>query len=175
LRWGKRSCPSHLFFNPLDNGGKVLYYYETHYSRGLDMVKIATVLFLTILFGTSFAGAEQADTSETYWDWLGVGPIYSYGDFIPPYYPYYLYSPYYYPAYRYTPHSYSTWPKYTDTFWYYPWSYGEPYNYYSPYFAWKYPTNAWWIGTHGDLQRTLAIARSSSSVRVYSNGLWQTP
>ncbi|MCK9564647.1 MAG: hypothetical protein M0Q43_01195 [Methanothrix sp.] len=37
------------------------------------------------------------------------------------------------------------------------------------------PTNVWWIGTHGDLPKTIAIARSGSSVRVYSNGLWKTP
>lgn len=124
------------------------------------MAKIATVSFLIILGGIFLAGAQQADTSETNWDWLGVRPIYSYGDIIYPYY--------------YVPHSYVAWPKYADTFWYYPWIYGQPY-YYPPYFAWKYPTNAWWIGTHEDLPKALAIARSGSSVRVYSHGLWQTP
>jgi hypothetical protein len=46
------------------------------------MAKIRVVLFLIILLGTSFAGAEPAATSEKYWDWLGVGPIYSYGPFL---------------------------------------------------------------------------------------------
>jgi hypothetical protein len=138
------------------------------------MAKIAIVLFLIILFWTSFARAEEAAPAETYRDWLGVWPIYSYGNSISPYYPYYLYSPYY-SSYSYTPPSYSTQPVYADTYWYNPQSYGEPYYYYPPYFAWKYPTNAWWIGTHGDLPKTLDIARSGSSVRVYYNGLWQTP
>jgi hypothetical protein len=126
------------------------------------MAKIRVVLFLIILFGTSFASAEPAAASETYWDWLGVGPIYSYGPFFTtqPYYPYY------YPAYSYTP-SYSSWPVYVDSYWYNPWPSAQPYYY--------YPTNPWWIGTHGDLPKTLDIARSSSSVRVYSNGIWRTP
>ena len=112
------------------------------------------VLFLIVLFSATFAGADQADTSETYWDWLGLGPIYSYGPFST-YQPHYTY---YYPAYWYNP----------GTNW-------EPYYYYSPYFVSKYPTNAWWIGTHGDLLKALDIARSSSSVRIYSNGIWRTP
>lgn len=124
------------------------------------MAKIATVLFLIILGGISFAGAQMATTSETSGDWLGVRPIYNYDHLISPYY--------------YIPQSHGTWPKYTDTFWYSPWSYGLPY-YYPPYFAWTYPTNAWWVGAHEDLPRALAIARSGSSVRVYSHGFWQTP
>jgi hypothetical protein len=133
------------------------------------MAKIRVVLFLLILIGTSFAGAEPAASSETYWDWLGVGPIYSYG-------PYSTYQPYYsyHPAYSYTP-SYSTWPVYADSYWYNPWTSAQPYYYYQPYFVSKYPTNPWWIASHGDLPKTLDIARSSSSVRVYSNGIWRTP
>ena len=133
------------------------------------MAKIRAVLFLTILLGTSFAGAQQTASSEANWDWLGVGPIYSYGG------PFSAYQPYYYPAYSYPPHSYSTWPVYPYPYRYNPGTYGKPYYYYQPSFAWKYPTNAWWIGTHDDLPRALAIARSGSSVRVYSNGFWQTP
>jgi hypothetical protein len=137
------------------------------------MAKIRVVLFLIILLGTSFAGAEPAATSEKYWDWLGVGPIYSYGPFSASQ----TYYPYYYPAYSYTPStpSYSSWPVYTDSYWYRPWPSAQPYYYYQPYFISKYPTNPWWIGTHGDLPKTLDIARSSSSVRVYSSGIWRTP
>jgi hypothetical protein len=133
------------------------------------MAKIRAVLFLLILFGTSFASAEPAATSETYWDWLGVGPIYSYGPFST-YQPYYSY----HPAFSYTP-SYSTWPVYTDSYWYNPWTSAQPYYYDKPYFVRKYPTNPRWIATHEDLPKTLDIARSSSSVRVYSNGIWRTP
>jgi len=132
------------------------------------MKKIIAVLFLTILFGISIADAQQADISETYHDWLGAGPIYRYGDVIP------LYQ-YYYPAYSYAPPGYPFWQKYIDTFWRYSGSYNDPYYYYQPYFIRRYPENAWWIGAHGDLPKTIAIARSGSSVRIYSNGLWQTP
>jgi len=115
------------------------------------MAKIIAVLFLTILFAVAFGGAQQADTSETYRDWLGSGPIYRYGDVILPYLPYYQY--------------------------YYPWSYKGPYPYYyyQPYFVQGYPASVWWIGTHEGLQKTIDIARSGSSMRIYSNGFWQTP
>ncbi|MDD4161656.1 MAG: hypothetical protein PHW87_04160 [Methanothrix sp.] len=136
----------------------------------LEMVKIAMALFLYILLAATFAGADGADTSKTYWDWLGVGPIYSYG----PYYAYQPYYTYYYPAYSYA-HSYSTWPVYAASYWYNPRTNWEPYYYYSPYFVSKYPTNVWWVGTHGDLPKTLDIARSGSSMRIYSNGIWRTP
>jgi len=133
------------------------------------MVKIIAVLFLAILFVATFAGAQQADTTETYWDWLGSGPVYRYGDVILPYYQYY------YPAYSYTPPGYPTRQTYIDTLWHYPWSYLDPNYYYQPYFFQKYPVNARWIGTHEDLQKTIAIARTGSSVRIYSNGFWRTP
>ncbi|MBN1234602.1 MAG: hypothetical protein JW999_00970 [Methanotrichaceae archaeon] len=141
----------------------------------MGMTKIAMALFLIFLFITCFAGAEESINDGADRDWMGVWPIYSYGNFISPYYQYYPYYTYDSPAYSYTPPRYSTWPKYSETFWYYPRSYAEPYYYYQPYFAWKYPTSVWWIGTHGDLPKTLDIARSSSSVRVYYNGYWQTP
>lgn len=137
--------------------------------RGLDMPKIAIVLSLIIVFWTALASADQPAPVETYRDWLGVWPIYSYSNFFSSY-PYYLYSPYY-PTYSYTPPSYTIRPAYIDTYE----VYNEPYYYYQPYFAFKYPTNVWWIGTHEDLPKTLDIARSGSSVRVYYNGLWQTP
>jgi hypothetical protein len=126
------------------------------------MIKIAALLALLILWGGSYAGATETDVSGTYWDWLGVGPIFGYGSFFSPYYPYYTYSspadyapPYYSPTYSYS------------------WPYAQPYYYYQPYSISSHPS-PWWIGTHGDLPKALDIARSGSSIRIYSNGIWRT-
>ena len=122
------------------------------------MTKIAAVLALLVLWVVCFIGAAQstegtADSGRS-WDWLGVGPIYSYASMLSPNYPYYSY---YLPTYS------------------IPWPYSQPFYYYPPSYIVSYPTDPWWIGTHKDLSKTIEIARSGSSMRVYSNGVWQTP
>jgi hypothetical protein len=126
------------------------------------MMKIKAALGLIILFGLSFAGAEDAARDEANWDWLGAGPIYSYGGVFNPYYTHY-------PTYIYTPPSYGILPVYADPFQYSSWPYADQ------YLGWIYPPRSWWIGAHKDLTKTLDIARTGSSIRIYSNGLWRTP
>lgn len=122
---------------------------------------IALFLMLSVFWGSCGAAAAQ-DTSGTAGeasaasssDWLGVGPIYSLGSLFWPGYPYYAY---YNPSYL------------------HPWPYVQPFYYYPPSYIGVYPEYPWWVGGHKDLDRTLAIARTGSSMKVYANGIWQTP
>lgn len=121
----------------------------------------ALFLMLSILWGSYGAGAIQdtsgaadAASSAQNWDWLGVGPIYSLGSLFWTGYPYYAY---YSPSYL------------------HPWPYVQPFYYYPPSYIGVYPEYPLWVGSHKDLDKTLAIARSGSSVKVYANGTWQTP
>jgi len=122
------------------------------------MSRIAAILALIVLFaGFIAASAQSAEGNEKKaiesspgHDWLGVGPIYSYDGLISPYYPYY------YPTYSY----------------FLP---GSQPAYYNPtYLVARFPAYPWWIGEHGGLGKTMQIARSGSSMRVYSGGVWQT-
>jgi len=115
--------------------------------------KLEAISIVVILIAVSWicsAGAEEA-SSFALPDWLGAGPIYS-------------------PS-----------PVYTGLFW----NYAQPYYYSGPYWPLPYspfaadlkprnPFKPWWVGAHRDLPRVLDIARSSSSMRVYVNGGWQT-
>lgn len=122
---------------------------------------IAAFLLLSIFWGICGPGTAQ-DTSGTAdavsvassRDWLGVGPIYSLGSSFWSGYPYYAY---YDPSYS------------------HPWPYAQPFYYYPPSYLSEYSAYPWWIGSHSGLDKTMAIARSGSSLRVYANGIWQTP
>jgi hypothetical protein len=124
----------------------------------MSMIKNAAFLALLMICTVCFVGvvqsSEDAADSGRSWDWLGVGPIYSFGSMLSPSYPYYSY---YQPTYS------------------IPWPYAQPFYYYPPSYIMSYPTDPWWIGTHKDLAKTVEIARSGSSMRVYSNGVWQMP
>ncbi|MCX6668774.1 MAG: hypothetical protein NTV25_03080 [Methanothrix sp.] len=136
--------------------------------------KLEAISIIAILIAVSWicsAGAEEA-SSFALPDWLGAGPIYSYGNY---------HFPYYYPYYDDSPLIYSPSPAYTGPFW----NYAQPYYYSGPYWTLPYspfaadlkprnPFKPWWVGAHRDLPRVLDIARSSSSMRVYANGAWQT-
>jgi hypothetical protein len=120
------------------------------------MSRITAVLIILIFCLGIYAGAaqgtpgnsEKKGDSGPAWDWLGVYPVYSYNGLLSPYYPYY------YPTYS------QTW---------------RPASFYPTYLVQRYSAYPWWIGPHYDLGKTMQIARSSSSVRVYSQGAWQTP
>ena len=137
------------------------------------MMKVGIICILIILLGMCSAGAAEANNVNSNWDWLGT-PIYNHG-----YYNYPYFHTYYYPFLDNTPPIYSPAPAYSDRFLDYVPSYyysGPPWTYtYSPDFGWKYRAEPWWIGSHTDLPKVLSIARSGSSVRVYSNGFWQVP
>jgi hypothetical protein len=133
------------------------------------MIKLIAIYILIILLGIGSADDEGVDNAKSNWDWLGT-PIYSYQN--NPF-------PYYYPLLDNSPFFYSPSPIYTSPNRNYisPYYYGEPYwTYpYNSYFAREYLAYPWWIGAHKDLPKVMNIARSSSSVRIYSNGLWHTP
>ncbi|VVB67885.1 Uncharacterised protein [uncultured archaeon] len=113
---------------------------------------ISSIVILIAVSWICSAGAEEAHSSDLP-DWLGTGPIYSYGDYRSPYY-FPSYYPYYYPYY----HPY----------------YDESHLIYSPSPAYSDPFRSWWVGAHEDLPKVIDIARSSSSMRVFANGAWQT-
>jgi len=125
--------------------------------KTVSMTRIAGILALLMLWVVCFLGAAQSSEDNIdishQWDWLGVGPIYSFGSMLSTTYPYYSY---YQPTYS------------------IPWPYKEPFYYYPPSYIISDSTYPWWIGTHKDLTKTMEIARSGSSMRVYSNGIWQT-
>jgi len=135
-----------------------------------ELESISSIVVLIAVSWICSAAAEEAHSSDLQ-DWLGAGPIYSYGNYrlpyYPDYYPYYYY-PYYHPYYDDSPLIYTPPPDYPGTFWTFP---------YSPFAADLWPRNPfkpWWVGAHEDLPKVLDIARSSSSMRVYVNGAWQT-
>jgi hypothetical protein len=136
------------------------------------MMKLIGIYVLIIILGICSADDEVVTNTKSNGDWLGT-PIYSYGTNPFPYY-----YPYYYPLLDNSPFFYSPSPRYTSPTWNYvsPYYYDEPYwTYpYDSYFARKYLADPWWIGTHKDLPKVMNIARSSSSVRIYSNGVWHT-
>jgi hypothetical protein len=136
------------------------------------MIRAGITCILFILVGICSAGAADANNFNSSWDWLGT-PIYSYGGSTSPY----LHT--YYPFFWNAQSIYSHSPSYSDPYFNYvqPYYFNEPYwTYpYSPNFRPKYLDKPWWIGSHTDLPKVLNIARSGSSVRIYSNGFWQTP
>jgi len=132
--------------------------------------QIAALVILVMLIWAGIAAGADSTSSAPSWDWLGGGPIYSFGDYYSPYYyPFvYPYSGSAYPVYSYSPS-----PAYTN----YPIYYDEPYwispapaSYYTNYIP-IYPS---WVGTHKDLDKVMQIAKTSS-VKIYSNGAWQSP
>jgi hypothetical protein len=147
--------------------------------------KIERIPLLVIVFGVCWlccAIADEAPYSDQK-EWLGAGPIYSYGNYHFPYYNTY-YSPYYsyyYPNYEGSPLVYSLSSVYAVGFW----DDAKPYNYNEPHCTLPYtnpftadlkhrrPFEPWWVGAHKDLSKVLDIARYSSSVRIYVNGAWQ--
>ena len=137
------------------------------------VMKVGIIYILFILLGMCSAAAVEANSVNSKWDWLGT-PIYSYADYNSPY----LYT-YYYPFFDNNPLINRHSPAYSDQFLNYvpPYYYHEPYWTvpYSPDFGLKYLAKPWWIGSHSDLPKVLSIARSGSSVRVYSNGFWLPP
>lgn len=120
------------------------------------MMRIAAVLALAILCaclpGASAQSTEQNQITGTnpQIDWLGVRPIYSSNGLLSPYFPYY------YPTYSY----------------FLPGS--QPAYFYPTYLVGRYSAYPWWIGEHGDLGKTMQVARYGSSMRVYSSGVWST-
>ncbi|MDM7934654.1 MAG: hypothetical protein QUS08_04605 [Methanothrix sp.] len=107
---------------------------------------ITALLILSALIGAADDSTDPAYTGLM--DWLGTGPVYSYST----YYPHFI------------PSAYSARPA-----WF-------------PYMRWpvsfwdgKHYVYPWWVGEHSDLPRVLEIARYSSSLRVYRNGIWQAP
>jgi len=111
--------------------------------------RFAAALVLIILCSFPSAMAEESEDAP-YWDWLGVGPIFSYGGFYNPYYAYYPYYPVYSP------------PVVQPYVW--------PYFHYKPTYA-----QTWWVGEHRDLEKVLQRARAGSSIRVFSGGFWTAP
>lgn len=109
----------------------------------------AVALLLAVLFIPGTASADEESTDVPYWDWLGVGPIFSYGSFYNPSFAYYpVYAPSQ-PA---------------------PQIYAGPYFYYKPTYA-----QSWWVGEHRDMEKVLQRARSGSSMRIFSGGMWMAP
>jgi hypothetical protein len=137
------------------------------------MMKVGFICMLFILLGMGSASADGAKNVSSNWDWLGT-PVYSYADYNSPY----RYT-YYYPFFDNNPLINRHSPAFSDRFLNYvpPNYYQEPYWAfpYSSDFGLRYLAKPWWIGSHTDLPKVLNIARSGSSVRVYSNGFWQPP
>jgi hypothetical protein len=136
----------------------------------VGIIRLGQITAIAMLLCMSIASCVDSTSSVPSWDWLGAGPIYSFGDY---------FSPYYYPlTYPYSGsnvpvYSYNPTPIYANN----PVYYGEPYwtmpapgRYYVNYVL-NYPS---WVGTHKDLSKVLEIAKTSS-VKVYSNGVWQSP
>jgi hypothetical protein len=122
-----------------------------------------SVLMLMLLAGASM-GQELWDLGSSQ-DYLSVGPIYST-------------TPYYYYPYTYDQlsgfgkffvYDYSS-PYYFPSYWYAT----NPTPVYPEFWAQPYP-NVWWVGSHRDLSRTLEIARTGSSFKVYQGGVWHPP
>jgi len=115
--------------------------------------RFTAALLLIVLCSLSIAAGEESKPAP-YWDWLGVGPIFSYGS---------LFNPYlsYYPA---------TLPSGPAVQPYAGPAYSGPYYYYKPTYA-----QTWWVGEHKDMEKVIERARSGSSMRVFSGGFWRTP
>jgi len=121
-----------------------------------------TMLMILLLTGSSM-GQELWNLGSSQ-DWLSAGPIYSMAPYYYHPYPYdqlsgfaklYAYdyaSPFYFPSYYFV----------------------DPKPYYTEFWAQAYP-GVWWVGYHQDLGRTLDIARTGSSFRIYRGGVWQPP
>jgi hypothetical protein len=134
---------------------------------GLFIISIILILI-------SLAASQDSSSSVPSWDWLGTGPIYGHTSYYSPYYNTYSYPNYgaAFPTYIYNPS-----PVYVNPYLNYLPYYNGPYltfpttgRYYTNYEL-SYP---WWVGAHKDLSKVLEIAKTSS-MKVYSNGVWQSP
>jgi hypothetical protein len=131
-----------------------------------ELEAISGIAILIAVSWICSAGAEEAPSFDLP-DWLGAGPIYSYGDYRSPYfYPYYY--PYYRPYYDDSHLIYSPSPAYSDPF------RTLPYARFAADFGPRNQFRPWWVGAHEGLPKVIDIARSSSSMRVFVNGAWQT-
>jgi hypothetical protein len=137
------------------------------YKMTIARQKIERIPLLIIVFGVCWlccAIADEAPYSDQK-EWLGAGPIYSYGNYHFPYYNTY-YSPYYsyyYPNYEGAPLVYSLSSVYAVGFW----DDAKPYNYNEPHWTLPYtnpftadlkhrhPFEPWWVGAHKDLSQLL--------------------
>ncbi len=148
--------------------------------------KIERIILLVMVLGIGwlcYASADEASYSDTQ-EWLGTGPIYSYGNYHFPYYSTYSpYYSYYYPNHERYPLIYSSPSAYAVGFWddVKPYYYDEPHwtlpytNLFTADLKHRHPFEPWWVGAHKDMSKVLDIARYSSSVRIYVNGAWQPP
>lgn len=130
------------------------------------MTELRCTFILLLLVALSILpsfGQESGNLTQPQ-DWLGVYPVYRLSSYYPSY-------DYYQPPY--IPPGYIN-PRY---------DYAAPYNTYDPFwrfsYSWLYSdfrmSYPWWLGEHSGLQKTLDIARSRSSVRIYWAGSWQPP
>ncbi len=134
-----------------------------------ELEAISSIVILIAVSWICSAAAEEAPSSDLP-DWLGTGPIYSYGDYRSPYYytSYYpFYFPYYHPYFDDSHLIYSPSPAYSDPFLILPYRFAAD-------FGPENPFKPWWVGAHEGLPKVIDIARSSSSMRVFVNGAWQT-